>query len=364
MFSKTAYGEQQAIDPLNPYLYTLLQRKFASIKVANEGVPAYITTYPDPLRPGRVVTKADCWGEYYRVCCPYCGDTQHRLWINHRYGADVEFGRRTNTHLAVCYKNSCTSHAGMRDQLAAFIFGTTKNFRRAPIKTVVAEYTPPVVQAPGQIESLQDLPDTHPAVQYVRSRSFDPRVLAQQFDIGFCVAVDDDSYAMAKNRLYIPIYFEGNLVGWQARTLISNFAGPKYIFMRGLAKSRLLYNYDAAAIRPFVVVVEGVPSVWRLGAASVCLFGKSMSLFQQMLLAKTWPDKPVFLMLDNDAQIEMRQATALLKQKNVQAIPVPLPDARDPADYTRDDLCAMLSAAATEHGVTCDIASGLNEETA
>jgi len=60
----------------------------------------------------------------------------------------------------------------------------------------------------------------------------------------------------------------------------------------------------------------------------------------------------------------MKQATALLKQKNVRAIPVTLPDARDPADYTRAELSAMLAAAATTHGAICDISGVLNEEPA
>lgn len=349
--------EPPVADPLNPYLYSLLVQKFRSVKVANEGVPAYVTTYPDPLRRGRRVTKADCWGEYYRVCCPYCDDTRHKLWINHRYGADVENDRRTNTHLAVCYKNNCTAHSGKRSQLEAFIFGLGKNFRRAPIKTIVAEYTPVKIEPPGPIIPLTALDDDHPAIQYVMKRGFVPDILTAQFNIGVCDSVSDQKYEIVKNRLYIPIVFRGELVGWQARSIHDYMYGPKYFNAPGTSKSRILYNYDAAVDKPFVVVVEGVPSVWRLGAYGVCLFGKSMSLFQQTLIANTWTGKPVFLILDNDAKVEMHQATAVLQQKKANVVPVYLPDSRDPADYSRYELAAFMAAAAGSAGVPCDLGS-------
>lgn len=346
--------EAPAADPLNPYLYSLLVRKFQSVKIANEGVPAHVTTYPDPLHRGRRVTRADCWGEYYRVCCPYCDDTRHKLWINHRYGADIENGRRTHTHLAVCYKNNCTAHGGRRDQLEAFIFGMGKNFRRAPIKTVVASYTPVKIEPPGVILPLPSLPEEHPAIQYILGRGFVPDILSSQFGIGLCDAVSEQKYEIVKNRLYIPITYQGELVGWQARAIHDYAYGPKYFNAPGTSKSRILYNFDTASKQPFVVVVEGVPSVWRLGAYGVCIFGKSMSLYQQTLIAKTWAGKPVFLMLDNDAKVEMQQATAVLKQKSVNVIPVYLPDSRDPADYSRYELSAFMAAAATTGGVKCD----------
>jgi hypothetical protein len=346
-----------AADPLNPYLYSLLVSKFQSVKIANEGVPAHVTTYPDPLRRGRRVTRADCWGEYYRVCCPYCDDTRHKLWINHRYGADIENGRRTHTHLAVCYKNNCTAHGGRRDQLEAFIFGMGKNFRRAPIKTVVAAYTPVKIEPPGVILPLPSLPEEHPAIQYVMGRGFVPDILSSQFGVGLCDAVSEQKYEIVKNRLYIPITYQGELVGWQARAIHDYAYGPKYFNAPGTSKSRILYNYDAASKQPFVVVVEGVPSVWRLGAYGVCIFGKSMSLYQQTMIAKTWAGKPVFLILDNDAKAEMQQATAVLKQKSVNLVPVFLPDSRDPADYSRYELAAFMSAAAISNGVRCDFGS-------
>ncbi|MFN9956455.1 MAG: hypothetical protein ACK55I_25435, partial [bacterium] len=67
------------------------------MKIANPGVSASVERYPDPVNPGRYVMRSAYWGEYYCVCCPFCNDVAHKLWINHRYGAGVnpETGRRT-----------------------------------------------------------------------------------------------------------------------------------------------------------------------------------------------------------------------------------------------------------------------------
>ena len=50
----------------------------------------------------------------------------------------------------------------------------------------------------------------------------------------------------------------------------------------------------------------------------------------------------MFLMLDNDAQAEMTQAENLLKQQSLRVVPITLPDARDPADYSVEAVTEML----------------------
>ncbi len=59
----------------------------------------------------------------------------------------------------------------------------------------------------------------------------------------------------------------GIRVGWQAR-----YVGepryrdmPKYYTCPGMPKSQLLYNFDSTMTKPFVVLVEGITDVWRIG---------------------------------------------------------------------------------------------------
>jgi hypothetical protein len=339
-------------EPLNPVLYRLLTQKFGEIKIANEGCPAYFNRLPDPTNPKRKIIHGALWGEYYCVRCPFCNDHRPRLWINHRYGSEVEYGRRQLTHLAVCYNNNCTNEPGRADQLEQIIFGVGRNLRPRPlpIQPVVSMFEPQPVEPPGEIASLSDLPAAHPARVYLEQRRFDPDWLAVKFNIGVVVSANDEKHAACVGRLYIPIIYRNDLVGWQCRA-VNPQSVPKYLNAPGMRKSALLYNYDYAAKEPYVIVVEGVPSVWRLGAAAVCLFGKSLSVFQKNLIVKTWPNKPVFLLLDNDARQEMTQARDLLQQHSLKVVPIELPDARDPADYSVDAITDMLVARATSAGI-------------
>lgn len=344
------------INPLNPLLYSLLEHKFGEVRIANAGAPANVQRYVDPLRPGRTVKRGQ-WGEYYCVCCPFCQDQRHRLWINHTYGADVANGRRTDTHLAVCYNADCVAKAGRMEQLEDIVFGPNKRLiPRAPIRAAPIVVTHKTIESPGEVVGVQSLPDYHPAVEYLQSRNFDVAELDTVFKVGVCINANNARFKIMQGRIYIPIYFNSQLIGWQGRIVgPGNKYSPKYYNAPGTPKSQMLYNYDVARSQPVVVVVEGVPSVWRLGVAGVCIFGKTLSVWQQNTIATTWHGKPVFVMLDNDAQEELERAVTQLISRNVTVVPVILPDSRDPADYTRKDLFEILSAAAEAVDVTADL---------
>lgn len=341
-----------AADPLNPVLYNLLVKKFGQVKISSEGCHAHYQRIPDPFNPGRTIEQAAFWGEYYCVRCPFCNDHSPRLWINHLYASEVKDGRRQFTHLAVCYNNQCLSLPGRREQLEQLIFGMGAHLRpRAlPVKAVTTPYVPKPVTAPGTIVPLRDLPPDHPAREYLLSRRFDPDKLSDSFNIGFVADTAEGVSLACRGRIYIPVVQNGDLLGWQCRGITPD-AKPKYLNAPAMHKASLLYNFDTAREQPFVIVVEGVPSVWRLGAASVCLFGKSLSMAQHNLIVRTWNKKPVFLMLDKDAQVEMQHAATLLRKTMAHVITIPLPDARDPADYSFDEITDIVFARAEAEGV-------------
>jgi hypothetical protein len=331
------------IDPLNSVLYTLLKHKFQEVVIANEGVSAHVQRLADPLRPGKFIERPLMWGEYYCVNCPFCRDSRYRLWVNHLYGSDYENGRRSHTHLATCYNENCMAQPGRRAQLEQLIFGPGRPLlKKVQIKAPSCEFVHTAVEPPGEVCSIAGMPDTHPAVQYMRSRGFDPMELDKHFSVGVCTRIENVRYRIMLNRVYIPIVFNHALVGWQGRA--SNDAStPKYYNCPGTSKSRMLYNFDNASREPYVVVVEGVPSVWRIGRAAVCLFGKTMSLFQQTTISTTWAGKPVVLILDNDAKAERDQAISLLRARRCDVRPVYLPDKRDPADYSSAEIQDMIA---------------------
>lgn len=344
------------VNPLNPVLYSLLEHKFGVVRIANEGIPARVQMIFDPIRQ-RPMSRAAQWGEYYTVCCPFCNDYGHRLWINHTYGKeyDERTGRRTDTQLAICYKNGCLKEPGRYQQLEDIVFGAGRKMIKTEVVRAVAGDTDlRTIVPPGTIRDFNELPDYHAAAEYLVRRGFNPVELTDTFGVGVCTEVTNARFKLVQGRIYIPVFFNKQLVGWQARA-VGEEKKPKYYNSPGMQKSRVLYNYDVAVDMPAVVVVEGVPAVWRLGRAAVCLFGKTMSVWQCNTISTAWSGKPVFLMLDNDAQQEIDSGVTELYRHGVNVVPVLLPDSRDPADYSRPELKQILKSAADAVSVEVDL---------
>lgn len=354
---------QQAAQPLNPTLYFALRERFGKVKLANEHASMCGANFPHPFIPGRQEYVVSSWGEYYRIDCPFCGDRKQRLWINHLYGQPHFQSGWPETWLAACYNENCTSHPARRQELERQIFGfrNWQERRRTMVIEPGEDLSGPMQMAvpPGEIMRLSELNVDHPARQYLVGRSgggFDPIWLYDNFRLGFVLNVDDPRYFAARGRIYIPVYFEGALVGWQTRMPYDSPKGangpPKYYTMPGMPRRRILYNYDVARHWPFVVAVEGCPSVWRIGGPSVALFGKTLTPGQQHLLLTTWVGKPIVLLLDPDAREEMEGILGELQRAARQPIiPLYLPPGYDPADYPHSTGVNMIRAAAAAAGV-------------
>lgn len=70
---------------LNPPLYQRLQQQFGSVKVVDAGVPMVVRRGKDYVT-GKIRLDFASKGEQYRVCCPFCNDTRHRLYVHHSFG--------------------------------------------------------------------------------------------------------------------------------------------------------------------------------------------------------------------------------------------------------------------------------------
>jgi DNA primase len=157
-----------------------------------------------------------------------------------------------------------------------------------------------------------------------------------------------------QGRIYIPIWMNNQLVSWQGRWPEDlNWKAvsiPKY-YNRPGPKGRMFYNNDTAMNWPFVVVVEGIPSVWRIGGPAVSMLGKSMTGPQRLLLQR-WAGKPIIIMLDHDAFLEseglLRELRTMVQSP---VIEVRLPDNYDPGDYSHEADVAMICAAAAQQGI-------------
>lgn len=161
--------------------------------------------------------------------------------------------------------------------------------------------------------------------------------------------------------IIVPHFWEGNLVGWQARwfsvdeveTLFGSGRVPKYVNTDDFPKEFTLYNWDRVSDLyrgDPLIVVESFATVMKLYQsafpAAVATFGASISQRQVKIIA-SW-DGPVMLAGDNDAagEASVRQNVELLRpQVPVWIIPPPDAEKGDLGDLTEAQIKAQIALA-------------------
>ena len=156
-------------------------------------------------------------------------------------------------------------------------------------------------------------PASWQACEYLSGRGFDPFAIEAHWGVGYCQN-SPNSEPRIFNRLAIPIHAvhetvctrdstEVYLAGWQAREIFDGGgSSQKYLSMKGMRKSQLLYGLPKAIESEGpVVVVEGVTDVWRLEANCVAAFGKMLHPSQIALVIRHFSGRPLVVFFDADA---------------------------------------------------------------
>ena len=127
---------------------------------------------------------------------------------------------------------------------------------------------------------------------YLRSRGFNANYLIDTYDIRA------DGY-----KLVFPVYYKGAIVSYQERDIRKKYykACKKEIAI--LNYKDILYNIDRA-VSDFIVVVEGLFDVFRLGDDAVATFGTSWTKNQVKVLL---PYKKVIIMFDNEDNADTKK---------------------------------------------------------
>ena len=274
---------------------------------------------------------------------------RQRLYFNYQWAVrDSETGN-DNLHLVKCFNENCVSTRERQQDLLKRVYPLGRE-RNAGLALPSSVPPPPFVPTlpDGILVPLDQLPDAHPAFQYLRQRNFDPAALWETWRVQFC-ELSVGAQPNPSQRLVIPIYdADQRLAGWQAR-----FVGdcpaevPKYLSCKGMKKSQLLYGLaEARSTTGPVVIVEGPTDVWRLGCGAVGLFGKDMSLHQQALLDQHLPGRPVVVFLDRDAQDKAQELQRTLLNRGRVTVLAGLPDGRDDVgDSTTEDAWQQVELA-------------------
>jgi len=133
------------------------------------------------------------------------------------------------------------------------------------------------------------------ALEYLATRNITRKDVEK---LGFRVGVE----GRYENMLVLPVYFDHEIANLVARQIKGYNTPTRYLYPhKGEApkdKSELLYNYDNARKKDWVVLVEGVfdcIALMQIGIPSVSLLGKEISDDQILLVLENW-DKVIVLL--------------------------------------------------------------------
>ena len=138
---------------------------------------------------------------------------------------------------------------------------------------------------------------------YLKSRNFDPEYLESKYKLKGTL-----HHNLYPYRIIIPIYFNNKLCTFQTR----NIKGKSYYINCDPSKEIIpiketIYNLKNCN-EDYIIIVEGVMKVFRLGDNSCCLFGKNFKNKQLLPLLKY---KKIFIFYDPDAQKEAKKLADL-----------------------------------------------------
>jgi hypothetical protein len=333
---------------LNPYLYERLKELYGEVRIASPG-EACMGGHVTQAQGKRYVPSN--MGEYYRVCCPFCSDRTFRLWVNHRWGVGPVQNINDDDFWwsAICFNDDwgCMNDPANFSELRNRVYQDIGRDRRRETRILRGEFVDMTLRTktdPGVCIPIHEYPTHMAQPQYMMNRGYDLHRLGDHYGISVCVdvteaAVVDPRLAMAMERIIVPIFMNGEQVGWQGRypedlDFKDKRNPPKYFFCPGTNRRVILYNFDRAKEYPFVVVTEGVTDVWTIGDCAIATFGKKITPQQCNLLHQNW--KTVILALDADAIEESVGHLRSLEQSGVRTIRMEFPPKQDPASLGHD----------------------------
>src|ERR1700692_1157718 len=274
------------------------------------------------------------------VRCPWCGDddpSQH-------------LGVSLTTENWGCLRNGAhRGHSPYRliSGLAGCDFDAAKALARAysasnaetlgqALATLTATSEPPkpvvyeVAEYPPESRAIRATGITGRFWRYLASRHFDDvERLVGTYGLRCCLT------GQWKDRVIIPLFNEGELLGWTARAIQPTINAPRYLSSSQVVK-KIIFNEDKLrAGGDLLFVVEGPFDALKLdyyGAPATCLFGASISMDQIYALNQLRKVfKKVVILLDKDAIEQAFAVSDWLQAPNVVIGALPW-GAKDPGE--------------------------------
>lgn len=348
---------------LNPLLYRRLKKSFGVVKISNRKQNFIAKKARDILTDEPRLEYLHT-GEYYQVCCPYCSDQKYRLWINHMYGHKDSWGRRMS-FLAVCYNDkACMNAYDNRQDLWERLSAMDDDLEVSRI--MPGDETPPeerVIDWPGPCLPMTKLKAGNKALDYIETRGFTAEYLTKNFDVRLCLS---SHYFLCRDRLIIPVFYKGEMRGWQARYVgelpwkhkeKKKGLPPKYFTYPGMPRSTLIYNFDVAKQYQTGIIMEGPIDVWAFGRMGMCTFGSTMTTWQRKRFLAIFRQRTGVLLYDPEAFEEKQTQDAIAymtRRMPGRFAAIKLPEGSDPGKFGlegREFLRDYVHDKAKEQGV-------------
>ncbi len=360
-FDKQKPTGDSSRERLNPTLYRRLVATFGSVLTAHDG-EKFVARSSRDLTSDRTRLVFQQRGESYRVCCPFCSDTRHRLYVSYMYGQKDDSGRFMY-FLAFCFNEECLvdyfHQVHFREMLDTI--GTPLSAVRVRDGVEVAETT--TFEMPGNCCLLSELEPGHDARAYVASRFLSVDRISRAWGVSYCL--DYHSF-FVRDRIVIPIRFNGRLAGWQSR-----YPGDlewkgkdkrvlKYFTCPNMKRDRVICNWDMAKVFKTVVVTEGWFDIFALGPMAVCTLGVGLSSHQIRTLVAHAKKNDVSVVLAYDADVRrnpkirdryLRLIDQLHSSLPGQFLEVRMPNGFDPGSLDRDVSRGIIEHQAMAQGI-------------
>ena len=172
--------------------------------------------------------------------------------------------------------------------------------------------------------------------KYLKSRGFSPKYLNEKYNIvGGGISGD------WKFRIIIPVYFNGKLMSWTGRSILSKeklkqLEIPRYKNL-AIEKSvknikELFFNLDNCKGKE-VVLTEGAFDVLRFDGNAICSMGTELTEGRVSLLAERF--EKVFILFDNEPEAQEKARKFGLQLSSI-GIEVEIVDAY--GDFGKNDM--------------------------
>lgn len=174
--------------------------------------------------------------------------------------------------------------------------------------------------------------------RYLERRGFDPDCLEQEWGLMSTGPVAQLSKADYRHRILIPIYWNREMVSFQAR----DATGKAEVKYKACPKERekihhqeILYGHPAGQRKKVAACVEGVTDVWRLGQLALACFGIEFTRRQVRSLARSFERVVVIFDDDPQAVLQANKLVSELRFRGVESWRIPIKG--DPADLSDDE---------------------------